>query len=341
MKKTLVLASLLAAFGAASAQSSVTLYGYGDIGYGKGIVAKGATSVTEMNPGTADVGGIRVGIKGTEALGGGLTAKFGLETGSIAGDTGATALDFSRALWVGVAGGFGDVRLGRHATVGVLNSGTQSNFSWRGTSSQIKLGLRGGIDCQTYVAPVAPVAASAAGVTPVVAAVAAAAATCGAASRTSAALTFLSANYSGLTFAGQVSLKDDGYYGATKGGTQLAVAYAAGPLKVEGNTTDMGGAKTTYVGGQYAFGNVTAGLGYMSTDNNTGTKNAGITARAKATFGAIDLGLEVTKQTKLTKRTGVELGMDYNLSPRTALTVAVNKTTDFDAGYFAGVRHAF
>lgn len=315
MKKTLVLASLLAAFGAASAQSSVTLYGYGDQGYGRSIAASsGASAVTQMNPGTADVGGVRIGLRGTEALGGGLSAKFGLETGTVAGDTGATALDFSRAAWFGLAGGFGDVRVGRHATLAVMNSGTQTNFGWRGTNSQVALGLRAGIDCQT--------------------------ATCTGASRTSAALTFLSANYSGVTFGVQHSLKDDGYY-AVKGGTQFAVGYAAGPLKAEANMTNMGGAKTQYVGAQYGFGSTTVGLGYMGTETAGSVKNAGITARAKMKFGAADVGVEVTKQTKLAKATGVEVGMDYNLSPRTALTVALNKTTKFDAGYFAGVRHAF
>ncbi len=334
MKKTLVLASLLAAFGAASAQSSVTLYGYGDIGYGKSIATTGTTAVTQLNPGTADVGGLRVGIRGTEAIGGGLSAKFGLETGTISGDFGAqndpnakivvdgsatkgsvASLDFSRATWIGLAGGFGEVRLGRHATLAVMNSGTQTNFGWRGTNSQVALGLRGGIDCQT--------------------------ATCGASSRTSAALTFLSANYSGFTFGVQHSLKDDGYYGSVKGGTQFAAGYAAGPLKVEGNITDMGGAKTSYLGGQYNFGMVTGGLGYMTTETAAAVKNAGLTARAKASFGAVDVGLEVTKETKNAKRTGVELGMDYNLSPRTALTVALNKTSSFQAGFFTGVRHAF
>jgi predicted porin len=314
MKKTLVLASLLAAFGAASAQSSVTLYGYGDQGLGKSIVATGTTTKVQLNPGTSDVGGVRIGLRGTEALGNGLSAKFGLETGTIGGDTGADALNFSRAAWFGLAGGFGEVRLGRHATIAVMNAGTQTNFGWRGTNSQVGLGLRGGIDCQT--------------------------AACGASSRTSAALTFLSANYSGLTFAAQASLKDDGYY-AAKGGTQFAVGYAAGPLKAEANMTNMGGAKTQYVGAQYAFGSVTAGLGYMGTESVAAVKNAGITARVKAKFGAADVGLEVTKQTKLAKATGVELAMDYNLSPRTALTAAVNKTTDMNAGYYAGVRHAF
>jgi hypothetical protein len=151
----------------------------------------------------------------------------------------------------------------------------------------------------------------------------------------------LSANYSGFTFGVQASLKDDGYYGSAKGGTQFAAGYAAGPLKVEGNLTDMGGAKTSYVGAQYNFGMFTGGLGMMTTETAAAVKNAGFTVRGKASFGAADVGLEITKQTKNAKATGIELGMDYNLSPRTALAVALNKTTNLEAGFFAGVRHAF
>jgi predicted porin len=332
MKKTLVLASLLAAFGAASAQSSVTMYGLLDEGLGKAIGTAAAPQKLQLNPGTADIGGFRFGIRGSEAIGGGLTAKFGLEASDSRGDTGTGkgAADNennvvgpagfnlgTRAAWVGLAGGFGDIRFGRHATIAVMNAGTQTNFGWRGTNSQAVLGLRGGIDYQT--------------------------ATDGAASRTSAAITFLSPNYSGFSFAGQASLKDDNFYnGPTKKGyTSLAANYTGGPLTVQGYTSNAGGSKSNFLGASYAFGPVLGALSYTANTSTTAVKNTGITARAKATFGAFQPGIEVTKQTTGLKKTGIEIGTDYNLSPRTALTVALNKTTAYTAGYYAGVRHAF
>lgn len=338
MKKTLVLASLLAAFGAASAQSSVTVYGQLDQGLGRDIVSSAAgvaSAKMQLNPGTADIGGFRFGVRGTEALGNGLSAKFGIEATDSRGDNGSgkgandsennaagAAGTFNlgaRAAWVGLSGGFGELRFGRHATIGVLNAGTQTNFGWRGTNSQAKLGLRGGIDMQT--------------------------ATNGAASRTSAAVTFLSANYSGFSFAAQASLKDDNFYnGPTKRGyTSVAANYSAGPLTVQGYTSNAGGAKSNFVGASYNFGMALAGLSYTANTANTAgaVANKGITARVKGTFGAFQPGLEITKVTTGTKPTGVEFGTDYNLSPRTALTFLANKTTNYQSGYFAGVRHAF
>ena len=81
MKKSLIAVAALAAVSAASAQSSVTLYGLLDIGY--------ATSKTESRDGTASLrsrgliegqnAGNRIGFRGTEDLGGGLKANFVIE----------------------------------------------------------------------------------------------------------------------------------------------------------------------------------------------------------------------------------------------------------------------
>ena len=88
MKKSLVALAALAAVGAASAQSSVTLYGVVDIGYGQ------QTSEQRANPLTGTVNtlrsrgvidganaGNRIGFRGTEDLGGGLKANFVVEQG--------------------------------------------------------------------------------------------------------------------------------------------------------------------------------------------------------------------------------------------------------------------
>jgi predicted porin len=74
MRKTPALAAvaLLAAIGAgAQAQSNVTVYGKLDLGYGKPI----GTDLDQM----LDAAGSRLGFRGTEDLGGGLKALFGIE----------------------------------------------------------------------------------------------------------------------------------------------------------------------------------------------------------------------------------------------------------------------
>jgi len=109
MKKTLLALAAVAASSAAFAQSSVTLYGVVDASVESVKGDKTVTRVSSDNLSTS-----RLGFKGTEDLGDGLKANFVLETG-LKVDTGAadTTRFFNRAAWVGLAGGFGDVRLGR------------------------------------------------------------------------------------------------------------------------------------------------------------------------------------------------------------------------------------
>lgn len=92
MKKSLLaMAVLAAAAGAAQAQSSVELYGVIDVHFGSKKAGVGAKSVTSV-----DNGGIspsRWGLRGTEDLGGGLKAKFVIETGFASdGTPGAVAI---------------------------------------------------------------------------------------------------------------------------------------------------------------------------------------------------------------------------------------------------------
>src|SRR5437868_4896157 len=106
MKKTAIAFALAAAFaGAAQAQSSVTVYGAVDLGL---VLERGpAGSVTKLSSGVE--AGSRLGFKGTEDLGGGLSAKFVLEMG-ISVDNGGLnqgGAAFGRQSLVGLAGGFG------------------------------------------------------------------------------------------------------------------------------------------------------------------------------------------------------------------------------------------
>ncbi len=121
MKKSLIALAVLAASGAAMAQSSVTLYGIADIWFGssKTEVSGADTTPSSLRQTVLESSGVntsRWGMKGSEDLGGGLKANFNLEQG-IALDTGAAnGVQFDRQAWVGVSGGFGEVKLGRTGT---------------------------------------------------------------------------------------------------------------------------------------------------------------------------------------------------------------------------------
>ena len=109
MKKSLIALAALAAVGAASAQSSVTLYGIADISAGV-VEVDGVSRETGFNK--ANLQQSRVGIKGSEDLGNGLKAVFNYEHGFDSAD-GSFAGGEARRAVVGLQGGFGSVLLGR------------------------------------------------------------------------------------------------------------------------------------------------------------------------------------------------------------------------------------
>ncbi|QNB09327.1 porin [Herbaspirillum frisingense] len=124
MKKSLLALAVLGAFaGAAQAQSSVTIYGIVDTGiaYSSKVTgAPGGGTGSKFGVNSGVIQGSRIGFKGVEDLGGGLSAVFNLEAGFTNDDGGLQGSDnvtssnlFRRKSVVGLAGGFGTVLLGR------------------------------------------------------------------------------------------------------------------------------------------------------------------------------------------------------------------------------------
>lgn len=120
MKKNLVTLAALILAGAASAQSSVALFGVVDAGVAR--YSQGGLGKTMLD--TSGLGPSSLGFRGTEDLGGGLSAHFWLEA-ALLNDVGAGSssgngnpstnggLAFGRRGTVSIAGRFGEVRLGR------------------------------------------------------------------------------------------------------------------------------------------------------------------------------------------------------------------------------------
>ena len=131
MKKSLIALAVLAASGAAMAQSSVTLFGIVDtnVSYLDGVSnAAGTNTESKYGIGTSGNATSRLGFRGVEDLGGGLKAGFHLE-GEIFGDDGnASGFNFKRRSTVSLAGGFGEVRLGRDLTPGYSKTSSYDLF---------------------------------------------------------------------------------------------------------------------------------------------------------------------------------------------------------------------
>lgn len=145
MKKSLIALAVLAAAGAASAQTSLNLYGVADVWVGK-------TKNGDTQLGSGGLAGSRIGFKGTEDLGGGLKANFNLEQG--VDFTTGTAAGFNRQANISLSGAFGTVKLGRSYTAfddinGAANSGFDSALS---ATEGTWVGYTGNIPQQIYYA---------------------------------------------------------------------------------------------------------------------------------------------------------------------------------------------
>ena len=123
MKKSLLAVAVVAALPAvAYAQTSVTMYGIIDANIGTQNAGGSTQSKFAIESGGQATS--RFGLRGSEDLGGGLAAIFNIEAGYKT-DTGANdAAFFQRTAVVGLAGGFGTVRLGRTYSPGFLKQGS-------------------------------------------------------------------------------------------------------------------------------------------------------------------------------------------------------------------------
>lgn len=244
MKKSLLALAVLAASGAAMAQSSVTLYGVADAGVTYVNGDKNWSGVTSGNNLTS-----RIGFRGVEDLGGGLKANFRLEAGlnldngdGASGYAGAKAGDglaFKRQSTVGLEGGFGEVRLGRELTAAYNATARYDVFGSVGIG-QSRLWADGGV---------VDGSANAAAVTTN--------------QRVSNALTYVSPNFSGFKAAvnygfGEVAgaNSDSQYLGAglTYDNGPLSLGLGLERLNKGANSVATGKINVWSIGGSYDLG---------------------------------------------------------------------------------------
>lgn len=153
MKKSVFALAALGAFaGAASAQSSVTLFGVVDLNvrYVNNDTVNGSFSTTQLaQDGMASS---RLGFRGVEDLGGGLKASFWLE-GALGPDTGlgsssvgngdraAQGYVFQRRSTLSLSNQWGELRMGRDYTPTFWNWTVYDPFGTNGVGAATNLGL--------------------------------------------------------------------------------------------------------------------------------------------------------------------------------------------------------
>jgi predicted porin len=322
MKKTLI---ALAAFAAVSsfAQSSVTIYGTVDVGFG-GATANGVETV-KFQQQSAYNSTSKIGFKGTEDLGGGLKANFGLETGGITMEDGAAAgLNFTRASWVGVEGAFGDVKIGRITSKATA---AMAQFDFNGTSGSSAFNTAG-LSAVTWYGS----------------------------SRRSSQLQYTKAVgpvvvHFANTFDNDSAAPAAGLTNQNR--TTFGVTYAAGPLAAAAVTetanTNAVGTRSAYaVGASYDLKTVKISATYNQRE--TELLGQGATISAVAPMGAANVGIQYANNTgstvaATTVKTATELFANYALSKRTYVYIDSVFGGDTAGGanksYNLGVVHNF
>ena len=329
MKKSLIALAALAAVTAASAQSSVTLYGVADVAVG-GVNDPGLGLANDRFQAIAsnvlNNGNSRFGFRGVEDLGGGLKVGFNFEGGlnlaTGAGNTSGGQL-FSRAANVSLMGNFGEIRAGRSLTTSLY-----SVLSWEltGTANYSVVGNQFG-----YGGP---------------------------GPRDSAQLMYNSPKFSGFSFSGSTVLKGNALYGTAadpKGKYDLAATYANGPVaaSVAYNKVQSGNTGVV-VGGKYNFGPVAVAASYTRYKTDAGAILArGYSLGVSGKAGPVILTADVARDTEFSD-TDFLLEAKYPLSKRTFVYAAymrdgkgkVNAVTNPTGlqninGYTLGMRHNF
>lgn len=369
MKKSLVALAALAVVGAASAQSTVTLYGVVDMAVSqlsdKSTLGGANVEITKNGITSGILSRSRFGLKGTEDLGGGLKANFVLEY-QVEPDEKATSMT-NRAGTVGLSGNFGALTVGRQYTpyhvvqaamdlYGNLNDTpgyvvNAHNRARNSNSVQYASPSFGGFSA---IAQVGAGSAAGAAETPVV----------GTLGQQADGKSF---GLAGIYAAGPL-VAGLAYDSVTKPGAQLS---GFAPITGGANLDGFGGAGSAEVkvwaaGASYDFKVVKASLAYSSL---TDVKAAGIpdktskgwNASIAAPFGAVtvlgNLGRANVQQDAYplvgatdATITGFQLGANYALSKRTTAYALVGRdklaitglTGDFTRQTTAvGVRHTF
>lgn len=329
MKKSLLALAVIGSFaGTASAQTNVSIYGVVDAGI---VLEKGgaAGSVSKLTSGVASAS--RIGFRGTEDLGGGLSANFVLENG-FNEDTGALTggLLFGRQAYVGLKGGFGATNFGRQYTPHYLVSAAADPFGNGMAGRFTNLMANSGTRMDNTVKYTSPSMGG---------------------------------------FTGELAYGFGEVAGNNSGSRAIGASlnYGAGPLKVGlgyhklNNAAATDSAKNTVIGGTYDFGVAKAHLAYGKNKGTGTVDNNDLLVGATVPFGPHKLLASFIRKdddSALNRDANQwALGYSYALSKRTdfytayarinnkrGATFTVGNNTEAGSGNKAfnlGVRHTF
>lgn len=326
MKKSLIALAVLGSIAsAASAQSSVTVYGFIDVLATKPY----ATDDKRIEDGAFYGGGSRLGFRGVEDLGGGYKATFGIEH-RLSADTGTQSS--GTIFWqgystVGLTTPYGSVNLGRQYTPAFLMIQNQIDpFGGETVAQGRDTGMRFGGITKARV-------------------------------NDSIRYDLAVGGFSlGMSVAEGGTSNGGGVAGAENKPTSIAANYVAGPIWVgfgyENPADDQD--KAWNIGGRYNFGFMTLAAGYGKGTTAAGVDAKGWLVGATVPVGAVDI--KVMYATNNVDNLGdtrkIGIGAHYNFSKRTKVYVdygkvsgdltAIGAAVDANStGYDMGIKHTF
>lgn len=337
-----LLGSLIAAMacGSVHAQSSnVTLYGVADAG----VELSNAGDGTKSRLISGGLYGSRWGLRGTEDLGGGLSAIFRLESGFSIDDgtIGQGGRLFGREAVVGLSSNVaGSLVAGRVINTQYLALSVIDTYFF-GTGGGMLALTRSGSTTQQLM----PLAVTA---------------------RTDNALGYTSPNLGGLELRAQVAAGESSatlgrYYGASARYKNGNMDYVASYAKQEGATDASGDVRSIIVGGSYNLSFAKLYVGYANEKNSCTTctgalaRAAGVAVDAASEFQFVNVGVRVpfgkltgiaqvvriTDDTVYAVPTGnrdatsLSLGAEYTLSKRTRLYGSVATVNNKSGSQYA------
>ncbi len=308
MKKSFIALAVLGAAGVAHAQSSVTIYGAVDVGF---IKESGKQLYMGENYNN------RLGVRGSEDLGGGLKATFNLEQRFQLQDGTSDSINsgqlFDGAANVGLMGSFGHVRVGRMNQLSTETYRVLDPFQQYGIGGMIESDIR--------------------------------------TARLSNTVRWDSPVYNGVKLGASYTLKASntdygGYSSGTKAGYALNATYTNGPLYLVANYDKLAneahagsiGNSLWNIGGSYQFGPARISAGYESTKIPTyDEKQKGFLVGLTYAMGSglIKAAYSQAKWDDFAhdKQSKYAIGYTHNLSKRTAVYADYARTkTSWPAG---------
>lgn len=313
MKKTLIALAAVAATGAAFAQSSVSIFGIVDMAVTS--IDQGGERITSLaNEGQASN---RIGFRGTEDLGGGMSAEFWLESG-MSPDAGTPGgVNFLRKSTLGLKGGFGEVRLGRDYTPTFYNHSAYTVFGTNGLGNSVNSFTVLGSGSTTTV-------------------------------RADNSISYFTPTISGFQGQLMIGLKEADVKNNANDYTGVRLVYNAGPLSAslatasEGSNVQTDNFKRTNLGATYDFG--VAKVFFFHVNGKFGAlKNKqtalGVTAPVgpgtiKASYLKASYNAAATAP-GVDDATHIAVGYDYPLSKRTTVYGVYSRVSNDGAGQFS------